>query len=197
MNAFHLDLLQWLAAGTRPTPWLLTIAVGLALGGPWLSTAVIGTAAWRRPGHRAYILFVLAGAAITAMLCQEIAARINVPRPFITGLVPAYIPHGASASLPSTHASVMFMVAFAFLARPVLRAPGIALFAVAAATGWARIHVGVHFPLDIAVGLLFGAVMAGLLGAAWWMLELGAQQLALRMPGLAGKRWPAMPRPRA
>jgi len=197
VNEFHLDLLRWLAAGTQPTPWVLSIAIGLALGGAWLSAAIIGAAAWRRPGNWTYAFFVLAGAGLTAMLCQDIAARINMPRPFIMGLVPAYISHGASAALPSTHASVMFMVAFAFLARPALRAAGVALFVVAAATGWARIHVGVHFPLDIAAGLMFGALMAGLLGAAWWMLELGTRRLVGRMPSLSGKRWPTMPRSRA
>jgi len=181
MNALHLQLTQWLAAGAQPTPWLLALASGLAMGGGWLAAAVMGWAAWRQPGQRTHICFMLAGAGLTALLCHAIAARLYLPRPFILGLVPAYIPHGASGAMPSTHASAMFMVAFAFLARPALRGPGAALFVLAAATGWARIHVGVHFPLDIAVGLMFGAFMAGVLGGAWRLVELAMPRRLRRL----------------
>jgi membrane-associated phospholipid phosphatase len=197
VNEFHLDLLRWLAAGTQPTPWVLSIAIGLALGGAWLSAAIIGAAAWRRPGNWTYAFFVLAAAGPCAMLSHAIALRLDQPRPFVLGLAQAYIEHAGRGSLPSTHASVMFMVAAACLLRPSLRRVGLALLASAIVTGWARIYVGVHFPLDIAAGLMFGALMAGLLGAAWWMLELGTRRLVGRMPSLSGKRWPTMPRSRA
>jgi membrane-associated phospholipid phosphatase len=166
MSDLNITLFQWLAAGTPPARPALLLATAFALGGAWLSAGIVGLAIWKKAADRAYLWIVLAGAGLTAMLCQDIAARINMPRPFIMGLVPAYISHGASAALPSTHASVMFMVAFAFLARPALRTAGVALFVVAAATGWARIHVGVHFPLDIAAGLALGTALACALAVA-------------------------------
>jgi hypothetical protein len=49
-------------------------------------------------------------------------------------LTPAYIAHGASAALPSTHACLMATLAFIFLCRPTVRPFTIVLLALAAAT---------------------------------------------------------------
>jgi undecaprenyl-diphosphatase len=45
------------------------------------------------------------------------------------------------------------------------------LLLLATATGWARIHVNVHFPLDIAAGLLLATVVVGALATAQWFLH--------------------------
>ncbi|MBT2304886.1 phosphatase PAP2 family protein [Variovorax paradoxus] len=110
---------------------------------------------------------VLAASAVAAVLAHWLAAAINLPRPFVLGLSPAYIPHGARGSLPSAHASVMFTIALAFLLRPGLRGLGVAAAALAVATGWARIYVGIHFPIDIAAGLLLAAAVAGVFAAIY------------------------------
>ena len=47
-----------------------------------------------------------------------------------------------------------------------LRDIGIVLMALALLTGWARIHVGVHFPFDILAGFLLAGVLTGLFAAA-------------------------------
>lgn len=70
------------------------------------------------------------------------------------GLSPAYIAQGARGALPSAQAAVMFTGALA---------------AVAAGTAWARIHVGVHFPRDIAAGMLLACVIAGVLSATTYL----------------------------
>jgi undecaprenyl-diphosphatase len=89
-----------------------------------------------------------------------------MPRPFIAGLSPAYIEHGARGSLPSTHATVMFTVALILCMRPALRIVGLAILLIGFVTGWARIYVGVHFPLDI----LGGFVLAMAIAAVFWAL---------------------------
>jgi undecaprenyl-diphosphatase len=77
--------------------------------------------------------------------------------------------------MPSTHASVMFTVALCFLYRPRLRAIGWLLVGLALMTGWARVYVGVHFPLDVAAGLGLGAALAtGLALASHWMQRIQA-----------------------
>jgi membrane-associated phospholipid phosphatase len=82
------------------------------------------------------------------------------------GLSPEYLAHGARAGLPSTHATVMFTVAFMLIADPRLRAVGLAVLAIAVATAWARVYVGVHFPVDVAAGALLGACVAAIAQAA-------------------------------
>jgi undecaprenyl-diphosphatase len=174
MNASNLALFQWLAAGSQPTPWVLSMASALALWGAWLSAAVLGLALWRHRTDRAYLCVVAAAAGLASLLSHAIAIQLDVPRPFVLGLAPAYIAHAGRGSLPSTHATVMFMVAAAFLLRPSLRRLGLPLLAVAAATGWARVYVGVHFPLDIVAGLLLGATVAGALATGLRVFHLFA-----------------------
>ncbi|SCX73325.1 phosphatase PAP2 family protein [Variovorax sp. EL159] len=167
MNALNLALFHWINAGNQPTQGVLVVARGFALWAAWLSAGILALALWRRRGERAYLFAVAATAGVTSLVSHGIAMLLNVPRPFVQGLSPAYITHAASGSLPSTHAAVMSMVALAFLLRPGLRALGVVLLALAAATGWARIYVGVHFPIDIAAGFVLGSAMACALALAF------------------------------
>lgn len=160
MNAWNLALFDLIAAGHRPEPVLLWVASALAEGSTWVCAALIGAAAWMRPAVRARIAVVLVLAALASLLSRELAAAIDAPRPFMLGLSPEYVAHGARAGLPSTHATVMFTVAFALTADPRLRTVGLVVLAIAVATAWARVYVGVHFPVDVAAGALLGAGVA-------------------------------------
>jgi len=173
MNALNLTLFQWLTAGSQPAPGVLSVALAFALWGAWLCAGVLVYALWRYSADRAYLFIVAALSGLASMVSHAIATSVNAPRPFMLGLGPSYIDHAGRGSLPSTHATVMFMVALAFLLRPSLRRLGVPMLALAAATGWARIYVSVHFPVDIAAGLLLGAAIAG--------LAVIAQRLAHRL----------------
>lgn len=104
------------------------------------------------------------------MISHWIAALLHMPRPFMMGLSPTYVAHGGSGSMPSTHAAVMFTVSLLFLLRAGLRQPSIAIFAIAAFTGWARIYIGIHFPSDIVAGLLLACGLTGVLMLLRWQL---------------------------
>lgn len=182
-----------MTAGPSPAPWLLPVASALAEGGAWLCAALMGWAAWRQPRERSYLLAALAMAGLTSFLAHALADRIGLPRPFVLGLAPAYIAHGPSAAMPSTHASVMFFIALALAARPGLRrwAPAAALLALA--TGWARVYAGVHFPSDIAGGLVLALGVQGLFMALQWLamrrvapafgrIQQGAEAMRRRAP---------------
>lgn len=166
LGALNLQLFHWIAGGHAPDPALLHLATGLALGASWLSVALMAWAAWRQPGERGYFIAVCLLAAGAGMLAHALAAASNLPRPFMIGLSPSWLNHGHRGSMPSTHATVMFAVAFCFLWRPRLRAIGWVMAAFAALTGWARIYVGVHFPFDVLAGLLLGGALAALLALA-------------------------------
>ncbi|MDM0038962.1 phosphatase PAP2 family protein [Variovorax sp. J22G21] len=184
MNALNLTLFHWLTAGSDPVPWLLSVAGACALWGSWLSAAILLVTLWRYRADRAYVCIVAAAAGLTSLLSHAIAMSLDLPRPFALGLAPAYIAHGGRGSLPSTHAAVMFMVALAFTLRPTLRRWGGPLLALAAITGWARVYVGVHFPLDIAAGLLLGALIAGAVVIGCWLVHF----FTLRMQRHTGTR---------
>ncbi|WP_213954070.1 MULTISPECIES: phosphatase PAP2 family protein [unclassified Variovorax] len=173
MNLLNHQLFQWIGAGFSPNAALLWLATQLAVGTSWMMAGAVAFAAWRRPADRPYILAACLMAVCAGMLAHEIAATLKHPRPFMIGLSPPWIAHGGRGSLPSTHASVMFTVALCFLYRPQLRVFGAILAALALLTGWARVYVGVHFPLDVAAGLLLGATMAaGPALASQWLKRL-------------------------
>ncbi|WP_407080945.1 phosphatase PAP2 family protein [Delftia tsuruhatensis] len=171
MRSLDLALFQWMAAGHDPSTWLLAVARLTAVGGAWITLILMGWAAWRQPSLRSLIFISLVACGAAAQLAHFIAASLNFPRPFVLGLSPAYIAHSARGSLPSAHATVMFTVAWMFLLRPQLRILGIGLFGIAAITGWARIYVGIHFPLDVVAGLLLGLLLAGVFLGLWRLCQ--------------------------
>lgn len=166
MNTWNLKLFELIAGGHQPDSGLLRLASLLAEGSTWLCAALILAAVWMQPAVRARVALVLVAAALASLVSRELAAAIGAPRPFMLGLSPEHISHGARAGLPSTHASVMFTVAFMLIADLRLRAIGLAVLGLAVATAWARIYVGVHFPADVAAGALLGACFAGAAEAA-------------------------------
>src|SRR5262249_45901017 len=139
-------------------------------------------AVWFWPGRPAVRatnqgLVVAAVLATVAALAigQLIGMRYPEARPFArdpdTRLL---IDHAADSGLPSDHALVSFAVAGTMLWWR--RLTGAVLLALAACIGLARVHVGVHWPGDIAAGAMVGLV----LGAA----------LARGVPYLTGpQRW--------
>ena len=104
---------------------------------------------------------VLFDAGIAATLALAIGAIIGLvwlqPRPFALGLGHRLIDHVADASFPSDHLTLIWAVAATWTLRRTWRAPGLALLGIGITVAWARMYVGVHFPLD----------MAGALGVAW------------------------------
>ena len=161
MNTWNLALFDLIAGGHQPDSLVLRVASLLAEGSTWLCAALILAALWMQPAARARIALVLVVAALASLVSRELATAIGAPRPFMLGLSPEHLSHGARAGLPSTHATVMFTVAFMLIADRRLRAIGLAVLAMAVATAWARVYVGVHFPMDVAAGALLGACIAG------------------------------------
>jgi undecaprenyl-diphosphatase len=82
--------------------------------------------------------------------------RPNEPDPLIT------IPH--SHSFPSGHTATSFAGATALSLVYPRGAP--AFYLLAAAIGYSRLYVGVHFPLDVVGGVVIGVATALLLLAA-------------------------------
>ena len=118
---------------------------------------------WRRAGTpraRAFVPLALLGAAALAHLAKLAIAR---PRP---DLVPALVAMPADPSFPSAHAMQATAFAMAWLLRPGAR-PGaaevVAALLLAAAVASSRVVLQVHFPSDVAFGVV---------AAVLWVLAL-------------------------
>ena len=77
-----------------------------------------------------------------------------------------YLPEN---SFPRDHATLMFALAFGFLAAPSQRGMGWGLLVMAAGVAWARVFLGAHYPSDMAGGavLAFVAVVLVRNISAW------------------------------
>ena len=131
------------------------------LGSIWASVgaaAVLATTGHRRAAARG-----LAAASITWVAGQGLKRAFGRPRPYDAGLDGMHLrierPNGTS--WPSSHPAVLL----SFLtvtskdlgAGPIARA---ALDGLAATIGTSRVYVGVHFPSDVAGGILLGKSVA-------------------------------------
>jgi undecaprenyl-diphosphatase len=78
--------------------------------------------------------------------------------------------HPKSSSFPSGHAASA--AAFATAVAMENPAVGLAVAPAAAAVAYSRVHTGVHWPSDVAVGVLMGTGIA-LATRRWWPLRVG------------------------
>lgn len=103
--------------------------------------------------------------AVNGFITVAMKYSIQRPRPFVTN--PAIIPttHGGSPSFPSGHTSEAFSMATAITMSYPKWYVATPAFLWAGTVGYSRIHTGVHYPSDVAVGALIGAGSALL--SAW------------------------------
>lgn len=79
------------------------------------------------------------------------------PRPFELGLGNSFLQHVQDSSFPSDHLTLIWAVAFSLLLHERPRMAGVVLVLLGLPVAWARIYLGVHFPLDMlgAAGVAF------------------------------------------
>jgi undecaprenyl-diphosphatase len=113
----------------------------------WVVIALVLALLWRRPWVLVTVAAAVYGADLTATLLKALIPR---HRPRVHQLVPGPKDH----SFPSGHAATSFAGAtvLGFFA-PRLRVP---LYVLAAAIAYSRVYDGVHWPLDVIAGALFG-----------------------------------------
>ena len=147
----HPDLLVLWAAKFFATYAILLIPVSLLAG--WL---------WGTDRTRKLMLEATASGLIGLLLAQIIALVYFHPRPFMAGLGHLLIPHAPNASFPSDHLTLIWAVSFSLLLHPRTRLLGGLLALTGLPVAWARIFLGVHFPLDMVGAAAVGVVSAWL-----------------------------------
>ena len=164
-RAHDLDVRLYSAiAGTR-TPWLDEPIRRLSTAANYsrlsmASAAVLALAGGAR-GRRAAVTG-LAGVAVTSAtvnLGTKLLTRRPRPDRATLGVVePRHVPMPTSTSFPSGHTAAAF--SFANGVRRVWPAASVPLFALASLVGYSRVHTGVHYPGDVAVGAGIGLALA-------------------------------------
>ncbi len=153
----------------------LIAVVALVLLALWFWPAPLPVKAANQRVALAAVLGALGALALGAL----VRALHPEARPFVVDpSTHLLITHAPDSSLPSDHALVSFGVAGTVLWWR--RLAGIALLLIGALIGVARVYVGVHWPVDIAAGVLVGLGVGSLAACAvpWWA---GAQRLGCRV----------------
>lgn len=161
---------------SRATSWLHAPVRGYAEYGVVLFAALLLGSWWlaRRggdPRRVAASLWAPVGALVAIGVNQVIAGAVAAPRPY-TVLPDALVlvSRSADPSFPSDHAVMAGAVAAGlFVAH---RGLGAVAAVLAIAMALTRVYVGVHFPLDVAAGLVIGA------GIAWLSYVILASRLS-------------------
>jgi undecaprenyl-diphosphatase len=114
----------------------------------------------RRAGA-AGALALIGSLLVTNVLLKHLVGRIR-PWLVLEGLLPL-VQEGDPNSFPSGHSSAAFACAVAWWGTLPKRWMSVLALAAAALMALSRLYVGVHFPTDVACGVLVGS-LCGLLG---------------------------------
>ena len=101
-------------------------------------------------------------------------------RPFVMGVGTNFLDHDPTPSFPSNHGTIVFTFALAFLFW--LRTwVGLVMLIPAIAIAWARIYLGVHWPLDMVGAFILALIACGLAQIVWSTIGYRIQSLLTRM----------------
>jgi undecaprenyl-diphosphatase len=163
MNALDIALFLHLNATADSPQWAITAAVWAS---SYLSTLAMGLLiplVFLGPRARWQVLGVVLTMVMAWLLARGLRETIASVRPFVMGVGQQWLDHSAGPGFPSMHATMAAawaagLTAFAPMQRRWMWAA--VCVPVALAIAMSRVYLGVHFPSDIALGLLIGAVMS-------------------------------------
>lgn len=128
----------------------------------FVALVCVGYSAYRREWKAVIYFFV---SLVVAFGALKLVSLLNFDhRPFMDHKLTQLIPHASGQSFPSDHTTSSAAVAFAVLFVTRFKKIGALLLVGACVIGFARIFVGVHYPADIAAGLLTALVSCGIVG---------------------------------
>ena len=172
MESLNHTLFLTLNAPEHPSALAVTLATFFAEHLIWAVPLLIGMG-WLRGGEntRKMMLVATASGLLALLINQAIGFAWVHPRPFMLGVGHTLIPHVADSSFPSDHLTLWWAVALSLALQRGPRVAGTALALLGIPIAWARIYVGVHFPIDMLGALAVAAL------SAWVTLREGRRYL--------------------
>lgn len=161
----HLDDKLFLLLNAPLHPSFAVVALA-ELAAAWLIyvTMVLVAALWiwGQPRRRGQLLATVAGVSAAIGINQLLGMLWYEPRPFVVGLGRTLIAHAPDNSFPSDHATFIWSLAFSLIVTAAARRWGILVALSGLLVAWARIYLGVHYPIDMVVSFLVAIAGAGI-----------------------------------
>jgi undecaprenyl-diphosphatase len=145
---------------------------------------------WIIPGIIAAMLFLYFKKKTAVLVIALMLATVSVSDPVCNRIIKPLVPRlrpcnesvrlsggrfllgrKGSRSFPSSHAMNMFAQAMLLTLLYRRKRVGIIAFSFAAVIGFSRIYVGVHYPLDVLAGAVFGVIVGGLVYYAYLFIS--------------------------
>ena len=111
---------------------------------------------WRRPQLFVVLLASDGAAVLVSFALRDWIGRRRPPLVYPEPKPLVHVPH--SGAFPSGHAATAFACATVLACWD--RRLAVPAFVLAAAIGWSRVYVGVHWPLDVLGGAVLGVLVA-------------------------------------
>ncbi len=169
-----------LNAPENPAPWLVAIAMVFA---QWVVLVVPVLLAslwlWGDRSNRSGLLLTLLGSGLAVTFKQIISLFWYHPRPFAVPIGHTLMEHAADNSFPSDHATFFLAIGLGLLVWTRAQWAGLLVLVAAIPMAWARVFLGVHFPLDI-----LGAIPVAAIGTLFTLPIRGSVRHAI-LPSLA------------
>jgi len=174
-----------LMRGTSESPHALVLASQWLAEVPAYVASVLVLAYIIRKRDYSCVVAVAAACVASRFVKDSISDFAFHTRPFDAGWGPSLIEHASSHSMPSSHATFVWLLAVVCGLRGQWRL-SFAVFLLGCVLAWARVFVGVHWPMDM-VGAALSALACGLFGH-------GVQQICTRLYGKAELAWGYRPK---
>jgi len=156
----HLFLL--INASAHPNAVLLLVARLIAGSPVYAGPALLaGLWIWGPAARRGALLSVALAMLIGLGINQVLGALWFEPRPFMIGLGHKLIAHPADNSFPSDHATFVWSLGLGLIITTAARRWGLAVCVYGLFVAWARVFLGVHFPIDMMAPVPVAIVAAG------------------------------------
>lgn len=135
-----------------------------AIGSVYAAMALVAALwIWGRPDRRGRMLATIVGVSVAVGINQILGILWYEPRPSVIGLGHTLIRHAADNSFPSDHATFMWSLGLSLIVTAAAKRWGVTICLAGLLVAWARVYVGLHYPIDMVASLLVapaGAVIS-------------------------------------
>ena len=100
-------------------------------------------------GTRMTCLRVLVGVAVALLFNRLIGIFWSEPRPFALGIGHQFLAQASNGGFPSDHVAILAAVGFTLLSADTWAWLGFPVLGLAVIVGWARVYLGVNWPIDM------------------------------------------------